>query len=218
MGWLMSEVAWLWSTFGIFGVTFVAVSTFALILIILQIFRASARTWRTRVGLIVLAISIIGLLVGGVLIAGGKGAATETSPLGASGSSPSGATGSGPAPGTTAGNWNENAVLQLAFDNELQQATSLKQEGVTYYYWTHIPGVAVNFENRQIQTGIGYIMIFLALKDPTHTNYSRARVLGGGIHTEILGTHPTGAMVRLMGDMRGRTVEIRFSKNPIPLD
>ncbi len=80
------------------------------------------------------------------------------------------------------------------------------------------PKRSVNFDTRQVQTGVGYVMIFLALKNPTHTNYSKARVLGGGILAEILGTHPTGAMVRVMGDMRGRTVEIRFSKNPIPLD
>ena len=61
-------------------------------------------------------------------------------------------------------------------------------------------------------------MIFLVLADPTHTNYSRWRVTGGGIQCEVLSAHPTGAVVRAMGDMRGRTLDVWFNKDPIPLD
>ncbi len=43
------------------------------------------------------------------------------------------------------------------------------------------------------------MMIFLVLADPTHTNYSRVRVTGGGIQCEVLSAHPTGAVVRAMG-------------------
>src|ERR1700730_4268007 len=71
---------------------------------------------------------------------------------------------------------------------------------------------------RQASPIVGYVMIFLALNDPTYTNYSRVRVVGGGVLCEILSTHAAGAVVRAMGDMRGRTLEIRFSKVPIPLD
>ena len=59
-------------------------------------------------------------------------------------------------------------------------------------------------------------MIFLVLADPTHTNYSRWRVTGGGIQCEVLSAHPTGAVVRAMGDMRGRTLDVWFNKDPSP--
>ncbi len=76
------------------------------------------------------------LVVGGILIARDKGTSTEASPIGPSGSSP--VTGS-----QASDNWNDNAILQLTFDGELQNATPLKQEGVPYYYWTHIPSVVL---------------------------------------------------------------------------
>jgi hypothetical protein len=60
------------------------------------------------------------------------------------------------------------------------------------------------------------MMLFLVLADPTHTNYSRVRMTGGGIQCEVLFAHPTGAVVRAMGDMRGRTLDIWFNKDPIP--
>ena len=92
------------------------------------------------------------------------------------------------------------------------------QDGVRYFYWYHFPGVGIDYEKPQASPIVGYVMIFLALNDPTYTNYSRVRVVGGGVLCEILSTHAAGAVVRAMGDMRGRTLEIRFSKVPIPLD
>ena len=49
------------------------------------------------------------------------------------------------------------------------------------------------------RSGPGYMMIFLLLADPTHTNYSRVRVTGGGIQCEVLSAHLTGAVVRAIG-------------------
>ncbi len=114
--------------------------------------------------------------------------------------------------------WNENAHLTLTFDSELQNGSPLKQEGVRYYYWYHFPAIAINFDARQTQPTPGYIMVFLSLKDPTYTNYSRVRVVGGGILCEVISTHCSGAVVRASGDMRGRTLEILFSKEPIPVN
>jgi hypothetical protein len=114
--------------------------------------------------------------------------------------------------------WTDNARLTITFDNELQAASASRQECVRFYYWYNVPGVAVVWSTQQISAGPGYMMIFLVLADPTHTNYNRVRVTGGGIQCEVLSAHPTGAVVRAMGDMRGRTLDIWFSKNPIPLD
>ena len=114
--------------------------------------------------------------------------------------------------------WTDNAQLAITIDNELQTASPSVQDGVRYFYWYHFPGVGIDYEKRQASPIVGYVMIFLALNDPTYTNYSRVRVVGGGVLCEILSTHAAGAVVRAMGDMRGRTLEIRFSKVPIPLD
>jgi hypothetical protein len=114
--------------------------------------------------------------------------------------------------------WNENARLTLVFDNDLQTASPTKQEGVRYFYWYHFPNASINFDTRQVQTTTGYIIVFLALEDPTHTNYNRVRVIGGGISCEVVSTHCAGAVIRASGDMRGRTLDIWFSKEPIPID
>ncbi len=86
MGWLAAQVDWLWHAYGLFGAIFVALSTFPLILVIIHAFRENAGTWRTRVGLLLIAVGIIGLVVGGILIARDKGTSTEASPIGPSGS------------------------------------------------------------------------------------------------------------------------------------
>jgi hypothetical protein len=44
------------------------------------------------------------------------------------------------------------------------------------------------------------------------------RVIGGGIQCEVLYAHPTGAVVRAIGDLRGETLDVWFGKDPIPLD
>jgi len=114
-------------------------------------------------------------------------------------------------------NWTDHARLTLTFDNELHNASPTTQKGVRYFYWYHFPSVGVNFETRQIQTNVGYVMVFMSLNDPTHTNYSQARVVGGGVNCEIVGMHAAGAVVRAMGDMRGKTLDIQFGKEPIPI-
>jgi hypothetical protein len=114
--------------------------------------------------------------------------------------------------------WNSSARLVLTFDTQLQAASASRQEGVRFYYWYHFPGVGIDFEKRQTQAVPGYIVVFLSLKDPTYTNYSPVRVVGGGILCEIQATHAAGAVVRAMGDMRGRTLDIWFSKDTIPVD
>jgi hypothetical protein len=114
--------------------------------------------------------------------------------------------------------WNSSARLVLTFDTQLQAASASRQEGVRFYYWYHFPGVGIDFEKWQTQAAPGYIVVFLSLKDPTYTNYSRVRVVGGGILCEIQATHAAGAVVRAMGDMRGRTLDIWFSKDTIPVD
>ena len=114
--------------------------------------------------------------------------------------------------------WTDNAHLVLTFDNEFNSATPTIQEGVRWFYWAQIPGVNIDFEHRQYSFQPGYMMVFMALEHPTFTNYSSVKVVGGGIPTTVLASSPAGATIRAMGDMRGRTIDIKFSKNPIPLD
>jgi hypothetical protein len=132
---------------------------------------------------------------------------------------PTGTSGEGPKTSEPSSQtWTANARLTITFDNDLQAALASKQEGVRFYYWYHFPGIGVDFQRRQVSTGPGYVTVFLSLADPTHTNYNRVRVVGGGVLCEVLSAHAAGAVVRAMGDMRGRTLDIWFSKDPIPLD
>lgn len=130
---------------------------------------------------------------------------------------PAGAASAEPAPAASA-KWNENAQLSISFDNELTAATPIKQEGVSWYYWMPTPTIHVDFEKKEISQNVGTMMVFLALKEPMATNYSRVRVVGGGIPATVRSSSSAGAMVQAIGDLRGRTLDIRFSKNPIPLD
>jgi len=114
--------------------------------------------------------------------------------------------------------WTTDAHLTLTFDGQLSAATATNQDGVRYYYWYAFPGLAINWDTRQVAGTPGYIVIFLSLNDPTYTNYSKVTVVGGGLLCEVLSASSAGAVVRVMGDMSGRTVDIRFSQKPIPLD
>ncbi|WP_157196484.1 hypothetical protein [Methylobacterium sp. 88A] len=114
--------------------------------------------------------------------------------------------------------WKKSAFLSLTFDGDHQTASPNNQDGVEYYYWTNIPGVEIDFEGRRHREIAGYTMVFLSLSYPMSTNYNRIRVVGGGIRCELLSDSSSGAVIKANGDMRGRTIEIRFSASPIPLD
>ena len=121
------------------------------------------------------------------------------------------------APAQSADAWNDEARLTLVFDETIQNAVSAAQENVQYYYWLHSPGFKFDCETDNLTLLPGSVTVFLSLKDPTHTNYYRVHVVGGGVHCAVLGHHPAGATVSATGDLRGRTLDIRFSKTPIPL-
>lgn len=112
---------------------------------------------------------------------------------------------------------NEKCHLRLVFDNELLSAGAIEQVGINFYYWYHFPSVAIDYESRQLSSRVGYVVVFLALKEPSYTNNSRITVVGGGINCELVSHHPSAAVVRIMGDMRGRTVDIQLGKDPIPI-
>jgi len=114
--------------------------------------------------------------------------------------------------------WSEGARLTLAFDGNSEYATPSCQEGIAYYFWYCVPGISVDWDNRQITRTRGYLMLFMSFGRPTHTNYSKVNVIGGGFHCEIMGTHPFGTVVRIMGDVSGRTIDVRFSKAPISIN
>lgn len=113
--------------------------------------------------------------------------------------------------------WNQGSMLSLAFSHDIQNATTITQKGVLWYYWYHFPGLQIDFEVRSTQQVPGYLMIFLSLKHPTYTNYSKVSVPGGGLHCEIVSASSAGAMLRIIGNVGGRTVNIEFSSKPIPL-
>ena len=113
--------------------------------------------------------------------------------------------------------WNDAAELSLLFDSELQSASATTLTGVYFYYWYHFPGFLVNYEMRQTQANIGYVMVFLSLPEPTSINFSRVSVAGGGIFCEIVSMQTSGLVVRATGDLRGRTLRIQLSKDPISL-
>lgn len=113
--------------------------------------------------------------------------------------------------------WKDAARLTLVFENDLTYASPACQEGVNWYYWTSVPAFHVNWETEQLTSSHHYVIVFLAFDYPMHTNNSRVCAVGGGIHCEVLGHHPSGATVRAIGDLAGRTLDIRFSKTPIPI-
>jgi hypothetical protein len=119
---------------------------------------------------------------------------------------------------SAAGEWNSEARLTLIFNSTLENATASVQDGIRYYYWYHFPSLSVDFGSKKISRAPGHVLVFMSLQDPTHTNYSLIRVLGGGVQSELISSHAAGAVVRAIGDLRGRTLEVRFSKSPIPLD
>ena len=114
--------------------------------------------------------------------------------------------------------WTNYAHLTLTFDNQMQAATPTHQDGVRFYYWKEFQGAVVNFETRQISPVPGSVIVFMSLNDPTYTNFDKAVVVGGGITVEVVAKHAAGAVVLANGDMRGRTLDIILSKDPIPLN
>lgn len=91
----------------------------------------------------------------------------------------------------------------------------LKQEGVRWFYWMPIYNIHIQQATGQRTTELASLNVFMALERPTHTNYQKVSVVGGGLMCQIKASHPAGALAFVEGDMRGRTVEIIFSKAPI---
>jgi hypothetical protein len=124
--------------------------------------------------------------------------------------------GAGPTqPSDLKGPWIDDARLTIAFDKKLQRTTALRQEAVRCYHWYSVPGVTVDWGSRKVYPGPGDMLIFLEFDYPTHLDYSRIRVVNSSIESQVLSTSLAGAVIRAIGDMRGRTIDIRFSKNPI---
>jgi hypothetical protein len=114
-------------------------------------------------------------------------------------------------------NWTKRAILTLIFDNELSNAVAARQDGVRYYYWTHIPAIAFDEKNKVSHFAPGYVLVSMSLNDPTCVNYTSINVVGGGCHCELLASHPSFAAIRVTGDLRGRTLTVEFSEAPIPV-
>ena len=59
------------------------------------------------------------------------------------------------------------------------------------------------------------MLIFLEFTNPTCKDYWRVRVENEDIESPIQSTSAAGAVVRVIGDMRGKTIDICFSKDRI---
>ena len=109
----------------------------------------------------------------------------------------------------------DQARLTIAFDNG--QASVLQQDGVRSYHWYSVPGVKMDWSTRDVDTEVpGYMLIFLQFNDPTHTD--NWRVLVDERSTDdarVMTTTATSAIIRAVGDMNGKTIDIRFSKDRI---
>ena len=94
--------------------------------------------------------------------------------------------------------WNDDAHFTLAFDKALTHVDVVHQENVRYYYWYPV----YRFEWQlapppETFTAIpDGVIVFLSLKEPTHTMYHRVYVLGGGIQCRVLGHNAAGATVQ----------------------
>jgi len=106
----------------------------------------------------------------------------------------------------------DSARLTIAFDNG---PSVLRQDGVRCYHWYGVPAVAMDWSSRKVSKPPGYMLIFVEFTDPTHTENCRVRVDDGSSDARVLTTSSTGAVVRAMGDMQGKTIDIRFSKDRI---
>jgi hypothetical protein len=73
----------------------------------------------------------------------------------------------------------------------------------------------MKWSTQKISMPPGYTLIFIEFTDPTHTDNWRVRVDNGGADDRVLTTSATGAVVRAMGDMQGKTIDIRFSRDRI---
>jgi hypothetical protein len=134
---------------------------------------------------------------------------------------PGAAIGGGPnparaAPTQSAAAWNDEAHLTLVFDKAIKNAIAVVQENVPFYHWYHHQGVEVDCDKVEMRPIPGSVIVFLSLKEPTHTNYNRVYVVGGGFQCELLGHNAAGAVAWASGNLSGCTLDIRFSKTPIP--
>jgi hypothetical protein len=113
--------------------------------------------------------------------------------------------------------WNHHARLTLVFGSEANQAWASRQENVLHYIYKPLLKQKIVHGKVEEITPIA-TMVFLSLKAPTHTNYSRIQVIGGGIECMLEHAGPAGALIQIEGDVRGRTLDVRFSDKPIPLE
>lgn len=117
------------------------------------------------------------------------------------------------APTQSAVPWNDKAHLVLVFDKAMKKAKAVAQENVPYYYWYTLHEIQVEFDTGKFRATPCSVIVFLSFEDPTHTSYHRVYV-GDDIECAVLGSNPYGATV-WAGDLRGRALDIRFSKTPI---
>jgi hypothetical protein len=127
--------------------------------------------------------------------------------------SPLGSSGAGPSQISDQTHWRDNARLTLAFDSAIP--TAIRQEGVRCYHWHSVPGITVKWSTKNVSFPPGYTLKFLEFTEPTHTDSWRVRVGNEIADNRVDTTSATGAVVRAMGDLRGKTIDIQFSKDRI---
>lgn len=107
----------------------------------------------------------------------------------------------------------DNARLTIAFDSVTP--TVVRQEGVRCYHWHSVPNVVIDWRTRNVSELPGYMLIFLEFTNPTCKDHWRVRVENEDIESPIQSTSAAGAVVRVIGDMQGKSIDICFSKDRI---
>lgn len=110
--------------------------------------------------------------------------------------------------------WKETAELVLVFDALGEHASPTVETNIMHHVW--VPLLATQNDGQATKRQ-ALVFVFVTFDYPAHTNYQRVEVVGGGIPAVLMADNSSGAVVRFDGDLRGRTVRLRFSKRPIPL-
>jgi hypothetical protein len=124
-----------------------------------------------------------------------------------------GSSGAGPSQINDQTPLSDKARLTIAFDNVTPIV--VRQEGVRCFHWHSVPNVVIDWRTRNVSELPGYVLIFLEFTNPTYKDHWRVRVENEDIESPIQSTSAAGAVVRVRGDMGGKTIDICFSKDPI---
>src|SRR5207245_2566800 len=69
MAWLSAQIVWFWEALGLFGVISIGLVVWTLLTATLVLYRGHIGTWRSKVGVVLIAFAVVFFLIGIVLVA-----------------------------------------------------------------------------------------------------------------------------------------------------